>query len=183
VVIPVGKKDYWNASDPKDDSQFVKYYRSPELAGLVNLLYPPLPDTPTGTENPPQFRDDLVAVLLNGVKLPNGTPFTFTGDTPADLLRLNTAVPPTASPNPLGVLAGDLQGFPNGRRLVDDVTDIELRAVACGYGSFLNGLLGLCNLSPNNIVGDGVGANESPFLSTFPYVATPNQGYAHTGHG
>jgi len=176
VVIPVGKKDYWNASSPRNDAQFLNYYRSPELASLVNLLYPVLPDTPTDA------RDDLVAVLLTGVKLPDGTPFTFTGDRKADLLRLNTAVPPTASPNPLGVLAGDLQGFPNGRRLVDDVTDIEIRAVACGYGSALQGLLGLCNLSPNNVVGDSVDANENAFLSTFPYVATPNRGYEHTGH-
>jgi hypothetical protein len=80
------------------------------------------------------------------------------------------------------VLDGDLQGFPNGRRLADDVTDIELRAVACGYGSILNGLLGLCNLSPNNAIGDGVDANDHPFLSTFPYVAAPNDGYDHTGH-
>jgi hypothetical protein len=176
VVIPLGKKDYWNSSDPRNDAQFLASYRTPELAALVNLLYPGLPDTPTAN------RDDLVAVLLTGVKLPNGAPFTFTGDTKADLLRLNTAVSPTASPDPLGVLAGDLQGFPNGRRLVDDVTDIEVRAVACGYGSFLNGLLGLCDLFPNDVVGDGVDANENTFLSTFPYVALPNRGYEHTGH-
>lgn len=176
VVVPVGKKDYWNASSPANDSQFLSHYRSPELASLVNLLYPVLPDTATDA------RDDLVAVLLTGVKLPDGTPFTFTGDRKADLLRLNTAVPPTASPNRLGVLAGDLQGFPNGRRLVDDVTDIELRAVACGYGSVLQGLLGLCNLTPNNTLGDGVDANENTFASTFPYVSAPNRGYEHTGH-
>jgi hypothetical protein len=138
---------------------------------LVNLLYPGLPDTPT------TGRDDLVAVLLTGVPTLN-----FTGNTKADLLRLNTAIPPAATPNPLGALAGDFQGFPNGRRLVDDVTDIEVRAVACGYGPILAGALGLCNLSPNNIVGDGVDANENTFLSSFPYVAPPNQGYDHTGH-
>ena len=176
VVIPVGKKDYWNASSPRNDSQFLANYRSPELASLVNLLYPVLPDTPTAN------RDDLVAVLLTGVKLPDGSAFTFTGDRKSDLLRLNTAVPPTASPNPLGVLAGDLQGFPNGRRLADDVTDIELRAISCGYGSVLQGLLGLCNFTPNNVVGDGVDANENTFASTFPYVAAPNRGYEHTGH-
>jgi Domain of unknown function (DUF4331) len=176
VLIPLGKKDLWNASDPKNDAQFLDRYTTPELAALVNLLYPSLPDTQeTG-------RADLVAVLLTGVTLPDGTPFTFTGDRKADLLRLNTAVPPTASPNPLGVLAGDLQGFPNGRRLVDDVTDIEVRAVACGYGPVLAGLLGLCNLSPNNAIGDGVGANENTFLAQFPYVAAPNRGYEHTGH-
>jgi hypothetical protein len=176
VIIPLGTKDRWNASDPKDDAQFEQHYLKPELAGLVNFLYPGLPDTPT------DGRTDLVAVLLTGVKLPDGTPFTFTGNRRADLLRLNTAIPPTANPDKLGVLAGDLQGFPNGRRLADDVTDIEIRAVACGYGAALNGLLGLCNLSPNNVVGDGVDTNENAFLPNFPYVAGPNQGYAHTGH-
>jgi hypothetical protein len=175
VVIPLGKKDYWNASDPKDDQQFLQHYRSPELTGLVNLLYPPLADAPTSN------RDDLVAVLLTGVPSLN-----FTGNTKADLLRLNTAIPPTANPKPLGALQGDFQGFPNGRRLADDVTDIELRAVACGYGGILGAAppagLGLCNLSPNNLVGDGVDVNEQSFLSHFPYVAAPNQGYAHTGH-
>ncbi|HWQ22639.1 MAG TPA: DUF4331 domain-containing protein [Gaiellaceae bacterium] len=171
VLIPVGKKDLWNASDPRHDAQFLQHYTSPELAGLVNLLYPGLPDTPTSG------RADLVAVLLTGVPGLN-----FTGEVKADLLRLNTAVPPAATPDPLGALAGDLAGFPNGRRLGDDVTDIELRAVACGYGPILEALLGLCNFSPNNLVGDGVDANESAFLAQFPYVAPPNRGYEHTGH-
>ena len=171
VLIPLGKKDLWNASDPNEDAQFLDRYTSPELAALVNLLYPVLPDTPTSN------RQDLVAVLLTGVPGLN-----FTGDTKADLLRLNTAIAPSATPNPLGALAGDLQGFPNGRRLADDVTDIEVRAVACGYGPILEGLLGLCNLSPNNVVGDGVDANENTFLAHFPYVAAPNSGYDHTGH-
>ena len=74
-----------------------------------------------------------------------------------------------AKGNVLGVLNGDLAGFPNGRRLEDDVTDIELRAVADGYGSFLNANFGLPNLSPNNLVGDGVNENDMPFLSSFPY--------------
>ena len=171
VLIPLGKKDRWNASDPKDDAQFVQHYTTPELAALVNLLYPVLPDTQT------MGRDDLVAVLLTGVPGLN-----FTGNVQADLLRLNTAIPPAASPSPLGALAGDFQGFPNGRRLADDVTDIEVRAVACGYGPILAGALGLCNLSPNNTIGDGVDANENDFLSAFPYVAAPNRGYEHTGH-
>ena len=178
VIIPLGDKDRWNASDPAGDKQFEKYYIKPELAGLVNFLYPTLPDTQTDN------RQDLVAVLLTGVKLPDGSPFTFTGATRADLLRLNTAVPPAASPNPYGVLAGDLQGFPNGRRLADDVTDIEIRAVACGYGPVLNGLLGLCTNTPNDMLTDGneANSNENAFLPAFPYVAKPNNGYDHTGH-
>src|SRR6266542_586898 len=67
-----------------------------------------------------------------------------------------------ATPSRLGVLDADLCGYPNGRRLVDDVVDIDLRAIAQGYGSFLNGAFGLPNLSPNNIVGDGVDANDVP---------------------
>ena len=171
VLIPLGKKDLWNASEPRNDADFLDRYTSPELAGLVNLLYPVLPDAPT------MNRQDLVAVLLTGIPGLNST-----GDRKADLLRLNTAIAPTASPSPLGALAGDFQGFPNGRRLADDVTDIELRAVACGYGPILAGALGLCNLSPNNAIGDGVDANENTFLNAFPYVAAPNRGYEHTGH-
>ncbi len=171
VLIPLGQKDRWNASDPRDDENFLNRYTNPELAGLVNLLYPVLPDAPTAN------RADLVAVLLTGVQGLN-----FTGDRKADLLRLNTAIAPTAKPNPLGALAGDFQGFPNGRRLADDVTDIEVRAVACGYGPILAAALGLCNLSPNNAIGDGVDVNENAFLSKFPYVAAPNRGYEHTGH-
>ena len=113
----------------------------------------------------------------------------FTGNTDADLLRLNTALLPgpagacpggtasAAAPDRMGVLAGDFCGFPNGRRLSDDIIDIELRAVAQGYGPVLAGALGLPNKSPNNLVGDGVDANDVPFSSTFPYVASPHQGY------
>jgi hypothetical protein len=170
VVIPLGQKDLWNASDPKNDAQFLARYTSPEVPGLVNLLYPALPDAPT------TGRDDLVAVLLTGVPELN-----FTGTTKADLLRLNTEIAPDGSEDPLGALAGDFQGYPNGRRLGDDVTDIEVRALACGYGPIL-ATLGLCNLSPNNILGDGVNVNENAFLGSFPYVAVPNRGYEHTGH-
>ena len=184
VIIPLGKKDYWNSQDPSNDSQFVSSYTTPELAGLVNFLYPALPDARTTNRN------DLVAILLTGLDLtstPAGVNLNFTGSTQADLLRLNMGVAPTAAVgagNPMGVLAGDLAGFPNGRRLEDDVTDIELRAVADGYGSVVHSLLGSLtpNNTPNNQVGDGVNENDMPFLSSFPYVATPHQGYEHTHH-
>jgi hypothetical protein len=181
VIIPLGQKDYWNAEPPADDAQFRKYYEKPELAGIINLLYGgALEDVDT------MGRADLSAILLTGVKLPDGSAFTFTGRRPADLLRLNVAVAPTAAVgagDPLGVLAGDLAGFPNGRRLEDDVTDIELKAVAQGYGDVLAGLLGLPNKSPNNLVGDGVDANDLPFLPAFPYQASPHSGYDSTLHG
>ena len=182
VVIPIARKDGWNAAEPENDRQFERFYTTPEVTKLENLLYPVLDDAPATR------RGDLVAVLLTGVPTLN-----FTGNTQADLIRLNTAIPPTApagSGNRLGVLAGDFAGFPNGRRLEDDVTDIELRAFACGYGPIVGPIIegfGFCagnaNRTPNNLLGDGVDANEKPFLSTFPYLASPHQGYEHRHHG
>jgi hypothetical protein len=133
-------------------------------------------------------RDDLVGILLTGLKLPDGTPLTFTGITQADMLRLNVAIPPCSADlvtdtagmcSRLGVLDGDLAGFPNGRRLEDDVTDIELRAVADGYGPFVNSIFGSLtpNNSPNNLVGDGVNVNDRAFMAQFPFVAKPWGGY------
>jgi hypothetical protein len=181
VVIPLGQKDRWNAEDPKGDSQFVGRYTEPEVTRLENALYPVLDDAPeTG-------RGDLVAVLLTGVPGLN-----FTGTTQADLIRLNTSIAPSGpvgTGNRLGALGGDLAGFPNGRRLEDDTPDIELRAFACGYGPVVGPIVesfGFCdgnaNRSPNNLLGDGVDANETPFLTAFPYVATPHQGYEHGHH-
>ena len=170
AVIPLGRKDFWNRSEPEDDAQFASFYTSPEVSRLENLLY--------GSALAPidvTSRTDLTAILLTGVPGLN-----FTGPRQADLLRLNTSIAPSAAVgagNRLGVLAGDLAGFPNGRRLEDDVVDIELRAFAQGYGAFLHTLLGLPNKSPNNLLGDGVDANDKPFLAHFPYVASPHQGY------
>jgi Domain of unknown function (DUF4331) len=169
AVIPLGQKDFWNRTEPEDDQQFLSFYRNPEVTRLENTLYPALDDAAT------TGRDDLVAILLTGVQGLN-----FTGSQPRDLLRLNTGIAPTAAAGEgdrLGVLDGDLAGFPNGRRLEDDIVDIDLRAFAEGYGSFLHGLLGLPDRTPNDLLGDGVDANDKPFSKTFPYVAAPNQGY------
>jgi hypothetical protein len=170
VVIPLARKDFWNTGDPSDDAQFESFYLNPEVARLENLLYGSVL-TAVDVAN----RTDLVAILLTGVPGLN-----FTGPKKADLLRLNTSIAPTAAVgagNRLGVLAGDLAGFPNGRRLEDDVVDIEVRAIAQGYGPFLHTLLGLPDKSPNNQLGDGVDANDKAFLAHFPYVAIPHQGY------
>jgi hypothetical protein len=172
VVIPLGQKDGWNASEPEDDSQFANRYLNPELVGIANALYPALDDAPTTN------RGDLVAVLLTGVPGLNNT-----GTTKADLLRLNVAIPPAASPDRMGVLAGDFAGFPNGRRLSDDAVDIELRALECSYGAaagIVEGF-GFCDgnahRTPNNLITDGVDGNERSFMPHFPYVATPFAGY------
>jgi len=182
AVIPLGQKDLWNRLDPQDDAQFESLYTSPEVSRLENALYGSVltPITVTG-------RNDLVAILLTGVPGLN-----FTGPRKADLLRLNTALAPNPNgacyhpalglpastpPSRLGVLDGDLCGFPNGRRLADDVVDIDLRAFAEGYGPILHSVLGLPDKSPNNQLGDGVDANDKPFIAHFPYVPAPHQGY------
>jgi len=178
VLIPLEKKDYWNAQDPSDDSEFDKYILHPEPAGLENILYPVLTDTQT------MNRQDLLAVFHTGVPGLN----TLASTDHADMIRLNMSIAPSATPNRMGVLAGDLAGFPNGRRLADDIVDIELQAVACAYGAvgdLVYNLTGNCNPAiyngfPNNAVGDGVDANDKPFLANFPYQASPFQGYEAT---
>jgi hypothetical protein len=165
VLIPLGRKDQWNASDPSDDAQFKRFYSTPELAADLNLLF--------NINAPTTNRNDLVAVL--GTGLPPGNPFgvvTQIGKGKpafADLIRLNLAVPPTpfAQQKRLGLLDGQLDGYPNGRRLIDDVVDIDLRAVA--------GVL-LDPNAPGKNLGDGVDANDQPFLTSFPYVAPPVAG-------
>jgi hypothetical protein len=165
VVIPLRDKDKFNASKPKDDAQFLSYVLEPELAKLLNALYGdilrPIPETD---------RTDLVAVFLTGIPGLNQPKHV----TPSEMLRLNTSITPTDDPHRIAVLAGDIGGFPNGRRLTDDVVDIELRAAACGYA------VGPCsNRAPNNQLGDGVNKNDVMFLDEFPYVATPHEGYEH----
>jgi hypothetical protein len=187
VLIPLGQKDMWNRSEPEDDSSFANRYTTPEVAHLQNVLYGTTPQGHVGgalANIDETGRTDLSLILLTGVPGLN-----FTGSTQSDLLRLNTALKPgvngacpggtasAAAPDRLAVLDADLCGWPNGRRLADDVVDIELRAIAQGYGAFLNGAFGLPNKSPNNLLGDGVDANDVPLSNTFPYVAAPHQGY------
>jgi hypothetical protein len=184
VLIPIGLKDRWNRREPFNDQQFERFYLNPEPARLINFLYPVIGNTPASHIDE-TGRTDLVAILLTGLKLPPGNPtgvtnFTFTGPREMDLLRLNVAVAPTASVglgNRLGVLAGDLAGFPNGRRLEDDVVDIEVRAIAQGYGGVVNAVLGLPNKTPNNQLADGDDKNDKSFSTSFPYLAPPKAGY------
>jgi Domain of unknown function (DUF4331) len=154
VVIPTGLKDLWNRVTPAQDAQFKKYYLTPILAAVLNKLYKlGVPET---------GRDDLVAVLGTGIPK-----VTFTGNTFADELRINLAIPvtPAAKASRMGVLGGDNAGFPNGRRLTDDIVDIEEQAVA----GFLKG--------KKVPLGDGVDANDVANLDHFPYVAAPHSGY------
>ncbi len=177
VIIPRGKKDFWNSEDPKDHSQFAKYYLNPELAAALNIVFPSLdPDAPTSG------RTDLQTILLTGVPalaVLGGQNFNFTGTNLADMLRLNVAIPPTpsGSTSPHGVLGGDLAGFPNGRRVFDDVTDIEVRAVRGEVLQILGALPPDGADSP--ILSDGAQTSDVPFLSDFPWLGTPHSGSSH----
>jgi hypothetical protein len=181
VVIPVGKKDRWNARAPRTDAEFLAYYQNPELQNLLPVLYPGVfPNLGTLLMTPPAARPraDLVAILATGLPsgvIPNFQ--NFTGSRIADMLRLNMAVPPAASPNTFGILGGDLAGFPNGRRVADNVVAIELRAVA---GATLP-------LVRPTFTADGAAAlltdgtsNAEGYLSVFPYLNHPNEGYEHS---
>jgi hypothetical protein len=166
VVIPLRFKDRFNASEPEDDGQFARFVLDPEPARLIPVLYPVFTCFPTTPRN------DLVSIFLTGIDGLN-KPASVK---PAEMIRLNTSIAPTplGQRDRLGLLAGQLDGFPNGRRLEDDVVDIELRALAGATP------LGDCpNASPNRDLGDGVDANDLPFLDEFPYLPTPHQGYAH----
>ncbi|HJU36786.1 MAG TPA: DUF4331 domain-containing protein [Gaiellaceae bacterium] len=174
VIVPVGDKDRWNALDPIDDAGFEKYVNQPELAKLLPVLYPgAFPNLAAYTKN----RADLHAILLTGI--PGGIVpgfQNFTGAKPADMLRLNVAIPPTtSSPNALGVVGGDLAGYPNGRRVFDDVVSIELKAVA---GATIP-------LVDSSYTVDGAVGAVSSYLTpgadryqaTFPYLGTPHDGF------
>jgi len=171
VVIPLSHKDRFNASDPKDDAQFGSFVLNSDLAAKLNAVYgfnPPIPAT---------GRSDLATVFLTGIPGLNQPPNVKA----SEQIRINAGIKPSGcgAPKRLGVLAGDNCGFPNGRRLADDVTDIEIRAVTCGYGFDI----GPCTASfPNSVAGDGVDANDKAFATSFPYVASPHSGFSHEHH-
>jgi len=180
VVVPAGLKDAFNAITPNVDHTIkpvVNRVLYPEVPKLIQAIYGvPAPKTP---------REDLFEIFLTGIAknapTSNGSKAPIQADLnsqllnknvnaanflPAEELRLNMAIDPTANPNRLGVLAGDLQGFPNGRRLTDDVVDIELQA--------LEGAAQTGKLVPALAAGDKVNANEKAFGTSFPYIALPN---------
>ena len=175
VVIPLQDKDVWNASKPESDAQFANYVTDPELGTLLHALYN-VAVPPQGPFGSASQRDDLIAIFLTGI--PGLTKPTTV--TPSEELRLNVAIAPTASPNKLGVLGGDTQGYPNGRRLADDVTDISIRAVAgAAYPLFHP------TFTPDPLasqLGDGVDANDTSFRTSFPYLALPWSGFSSMPH-
>ncbi|ANZ41429.1 hypothetical protein BBK82_41200 [Lentzea guizhouensis] len=180
VVVPAGLKDRFNALTPDQDGkvpELVNRVTDPEVPRLIQAIYGiPAPATP---------RNDLVEIFLTGITTKLGGPIKADLNsqlnnadvnpkrfTPSEQLRLNTSVPPAASPNRLGVLGGDLQGFPNGRRLADDVLDIGVQALE---GAAVSGIV------PALAAGDKVDANDKAFGTSFPYVALPNNSAVNSG--
>ncbi len=164
LIIGTGDKDKFSMSEPKNDSQFASYALDPLLARVINAAYGGIVEIPT----PP--RTDLLPLVQYQAPICPGCSASQAGPV-ADLLRLNTGIPATAKAarKRLAVLAGDFGGFPNGRRVSDDVTDIAARAVV----GILNPLF---NKFPNNRIGDGANANDRVYQETFPYAAFSNDG-------
>jgi Domain of unknown function (DUF4331) len=175
VMIPLGLKDLWNGQAPRDDKQFLAHVQNQEVAHLLPILYPGVFPNLAAYTKP---RADMVAIFLTGIPAGIIPGFqNFTGATLADLLRLNMAIPPAATPNILGILGGDLAGFPNGRRVFDDVFTIELRALAGVTIPLVDP-----SFTPDasaSVVTDGLDPSNinSPFLASFPYLGVPYDGF------
>jgi Domain of unknown function (DUF4331) len=178
VVIPMGAKDFWNGQPPVNDKQFTKYVAHPELAALLPVLYPGVFPHLAALVKSKKPRLDLEAILLTGIPAGIIPKFSnFTGAVQADMLRLNTSIKPSSSPNILGLLGGDLAGFPNGRRVFDDVVTVELRAIAGATYPLIDS-----KFTPDgaaNAVTDGLTPSSlgKPFLDVFPYLGVPFDGY------
>jgi hypothetical protein len=185
VVIPIGMKDYWNMQPPVYDKQFESYVATPELSALLPVLYPGVFPNLAAFNSSGTARADLEAILLTGIPAGIVPGFqNYTGPTPADMLRLNMAIPPTTKkPSNLGLVGGDPAGYPNGRRVFDDVVTIDLRA-------FAGATLPLVDPSytPDgaaSLVTDGLtsGPNDTSakgtedYLSVFPYLGLPHSGF------
>jgi hypothetical protein len=173
VIVPMAEKDEWNARPPSGDRRYAKYVNKPELAGLLPVLYPGVFPNLAAYKKP---RADLNAILLTGI--PSGVVPGFqnyTGPVASDMLRLNVAIPPTRKPNSLGLVAGDAAGFPNGRRIIDDVVTIEIRAVAGLTIPLVDP-----SFTPDgaaSAVQDGTSDTNAPTWTSFPYLGTPGGGY------
>jgi hypothetical protein len=186
VIIPMGRKDSWNLDSPDHDKQFAAYYEHPGLAGLLPVLYPDVFPNLAALDKAGTSRADLVAILLTGIPPGIVTGFqNYTGTVQADMLRLNMGVAPTASPSLMGLLGGDAAGFPNGRRVFDDVTTIELRAIAGATYALVDksykpdGAAGLIYdvIDPSKYSPSTLSAIGVTYLDSFPYLGTPYDGF------
>jgi hypothetical protein len=168
VVVPVGAKDLFNASKPSGDTQFLGGVTDPELPKLLKALY--------NVDSPTAPRNDLVTIFLTGIPGLNQPANVV----PSEMLRLNMSIKPVGpagSGARMGLLAGETAGFPNGRRLEDDVVDIAFQAMA-GATPFTPDF----NKAPNNTLGDSVNESGQEFNSSFPYLSASYMGWDHTHH-
>jgi len=176
VVIPVGKKDRFNGSKPRNDGQFASHVLDPEVPHVVNAIYGlPVPDCDDDPGNGIDRSCDLVPVFLTGLSGLNQPPHVRA----SEMLRLNTNTPPCepgscADYSRLGVIGGDNAGFPNGRRLADDTIDVALRVV--------EGVLIPGHDPTVDVLTDGVDQNDGAFQSIFPYLAVPHSGSNASPH-
>ena len=182
VLIPLGQKNYWNREKPHGDKQFAKFVAHPELAGLLPVLYPGVFPNLAKLNAAKTARADLEAILLSGIPKGIIKGFTnFTGKVLADMLRLNTSIPPTPASSKsfstLGLVGGDAAGFPNGRRITDDVTTIELRAIAGLTVPLVDPKFkpdGAASAVTDGLTGSSV---KNKPISRFPYMGVPYDGY------
>jgi hypothetical protein len=178
VIIGMGDKDRWNSLPPAGDKQFAHYVTQPGLAALLPVLYPGVFPNLAALVKSGKPRADLEAILMTGIPPGIIKGFTnFTGPVVADMLRLNTSIPAAKNPNMFGLLGGDPAGFPNGRRIADNVVAIELRAIAGVTYPLIDP-----KFKPDAAAGlltDGLTAasvNASP-LGQFPYLGVPYGGF------
>ena len=180
VLIPLGRKDQWNSLPPSDDKLFAGYVTQPGLAALLPTLYPGVFPNLAALVKSGKPRADLEAILLTGIPAGIIGGFqNFTGSVLADMLRLNTSVKPTpaAKQSIFGLLGGDPAGFPNGRRVTDDVVAIELRALAGVTYPLIDK-----KFKPDAAAGeltDGLtpASVSAPTLGQFPYLGVPYSGF------
>jgi Domain of unknown function (DUF4331) len=179
VINPMGKKDLWNSLPPSADKQFAHYVAHPELASLLPALYPGVFPSLAALNKAGTARADLEAILLTGIPAGVVSGFTnYTGAVQADMLRLNTSIKPASKPSILGLIGGDPAGFPNGRRVMDDVVTIEIRAIAGATYALIDK-----TYKPDAAAGevtDGLTPSDvsAPYLTTFPYLGVPYSGYS-----
>jgi hypothetical protein len=185
VLVPMTRKDYWNLQPPYNDSEFAAGVAHPELAVLLTVLYPDVFPNLKALNDSGKPRADLVAILLTGIPTGIIPGFqNFMAATQADMLRLNMAIPPTAAPNVLGLIGGDAAGFPNGRRVFDDVVTIELRAVAGATYALVDPTFTPDTAVPAVTQGltesdtDTTAKGTEHYLDTFPYLGVPYDGFS-----
>ncbi len=185
VVIPLIQKDYWNGQPPSGDKQFMTHFTNPELSQLLPVLYPGVFPNLAAYNGASPNRADLAAILLTGIPAGVVPGFqNFTTHTASDMLRLNMAIAPTTKPSNLGLVGGDPAGFPNGRRVFDDVVTIELRAFAGATLPLVDPSFKADAAAGAITPGLTSGATDlralgtESYLASFPYLGVPYSGFS-----